>query len=242
MKKIHRILFLALTTVLLAGCGGDSKPFKGYAVLMDSIMRVDTTANLLAFYPNYSKVDMVFGKMPRHDQEDVIFCCAAAFTGKQLKSLRHDNIAGAHAGGGDFHKGYPTSVNTGTFIYYNDKFEFLPQQEDKDIRRAARKGGMGFMQQMLFHKGKRMSVSLSGRERFRALASKDGRLCIIESRRLQDIGFFLRSLRKYGVDDAIYLVMGKGWNHSWYRDNFGDVHLLHPHQHDFNTNWLVCYK
>ena len=38
------------------------------------------------------------------------------------------------------------------------------------------------------------------------------------------------------------LDMGRGWNHSWYRDNKGTVVEIHPKTHSYTTNWLVFKK
>ena len=74
-----------------------------------------------------------------------------------------------------------------------------------------------------------------------ALCEKDGMLCIVESRRLQDFDFFVRSVMDYGVTHALYLQPGKGWNYAWYRDNAGMVHIMHPKTHDYSTNWITFY-
>ena len=41
---------------------------------------VEKTANLNVYYPEYSKIDLVCGEMPKAAQKDVEFCCEAAFT------------------------------------------------------------------------------------------------------------------------------------------------------------------
>ena len=50
---------------------------------------------------------------------------------------------------------------------------------------------------------------------------------------------FISSLEKIGVTHALYLDMGSGWNHSWYRDNEERVVEIHPKTHSYTTNWLV---
>ena len=42
---------------------------------------VEKTANLNVYYPEYSKIDLVCGQMPKATQKDVEFCCEAAFIG-----------------------------------------------------------------------------------------------------------------------------------------------------------------
>ena len=36
---------------------------------------VETTTNLNVFYPEYIKIDLVCGQMPKATQKDVEFCC-----------------------------------------------------------------------------------------------------------------------------------------------------------------------
>jgi hypothetical protein len=100
---------------------------------------------------------------------------------------------------------------------------------------------MAFSQIMLVYNGRRCPSHVKGRSRFRALCEKDGMLCIVESRRLQDFDFFVRSVMDYGVTHALYLQPGKGWNYAWYRDNAGMVHIMHPKTHDYSTNWITFY-
>jgi hypothetical protein len=42
---------------------------------------VETTVNLNAYYPEYTKIDLIYGQMPKASEKDVEFCCEAAFTG-----------------------------------------------------------------------------------------------------------------------------------------------------------------
>ena len=46
---------------------------------------VEKTTNLNVYYPEYSKIDLVCGQMPKAAQKDVEFCCEAAFTGELLE-------------------------------------------------------------------------------------------------------------------------------------------------------------
>ena len=78
MKKFYSIMVLMLLHI---GC---------YAVT------VETTANLNVYYPEYSKVDLVCGQMPKGADKSVEFCCEAAFTGELLAEFQHSNIADNH--------------------------------------------------------------------------------------------------------------------------------------------------
>ena len=48
---------------------------------------VETTTNLNVYYPDYTKIDLVCGQMPKAAQKDVEFCCEATFTGELLNDL-----------------------------------------------------------------------------------------------------------------------------------------------------------
>lgn len=243
---MRKWLFFGVLLVVLVGALSDwdsdqtAPPTADEGV--EQTVVVDTTADLLAFYPQFKRVDLVFGQMPSTSDESVLFCCSAAFTGKEQAHFDHQNIAGNHVGGGEFHAGYPCALNTGGFVYYEGRWQFLAGDYGGELARAADKRGMGFGQMAIVHGGRRVAGRVRGRYVFRALCERRGRLCIVESRRLQDFEYFVSALQAYGVGEALYLVMGAGWNHSWYRDMGGGVRLLHPHQHDFSTNWLVFYR
>lgn len=66
------------------------------------LMRIETTSDLIIYYPQYSNIDLVCGQMPQKSESDVLFCCEAAFTGELLKEFKHSNIAGHHVSGGTF--------------------------------------------------------------------------------------------------------------------------------------------
>ena len=65
---------------------------------------------------------------------------------------------------------------------------------------------------------------------------------MIDSKGVVSYASFIESLEKIGVTHALYLDMGRGWNHSWYRDNKGTVVEIHPKTHSYTTNWIVFMK
>lgn len=80
---------------------------------------------------------------------------------------------------------------------------------------------------------------MSSRFQYRALCEYEGKLCVIDSRNIVTYASFISSLEDIGVTHALYLDMGSGWNHSWYRDNEGKVVEIHPKTHSYTTNRLV---
>lgn len=93
MKEVISIITLALLQI---SC---------YAV------NVETMTNLNAYYPEYSKIDLVCEQMPKNSQKDVEFCCEAAFTGELLNEFKHSNIADNHICDGVMKKGYRFYTN-----------------------------------------------------------------------------------------------------------------------------------
>ena len=81
---------------------------------------IETTANLNVYYPEYTKIDLVCGQMPKSSQKDVEFCCEAAFTGELLNEFKHSNIADNHICNGVMKKGYRCKANTGGFVWVKD--------------------------------------------------------------------------------------------------------------------------
>ena len=90
---------------------------------------VETTANLNLYYPEYTKIDLVCGQMPKAAQKDVEFCCEAAFTGELLNEFKHSNIADNHICDGVMKKGYRCKANTGGFVWGKGKWKFMKKAD-----------------------------------------------------------------------------------------------------------------
>ena len=208
------------------------------------LMHIETTNDLIIYYPQYSNIDLACGKMPSKEDESVLFCCEAAFTGELLDGFKHSNIAGHHVSGGKFYKGYCCKPNTGCFVYYQNKWKFLLHNYAAELKLAANNGGMGFGQNMIIYNGKTQPSfrKLHSKFEYRALCEYHGKLCVIDSKGVVSYASFIDSLEKIGVTHALYLDMGGGWNHSWYRGNDGKVVEIHPKTHNYTTNWLVFKK
>jgi hypothetical protein len=206
------------------------------------IERIDTLG-LKILHPKFSRIDLVCGTMPQKSDTNVIFVGAAAFTGELLKEFMHFNIAGNHVSSGELYKGYRCKRNTGAFVYYNGKWKFCYQNYSDEMKIAAKNGGCAFGQEMIIYKGKLVKTirNDNNKNQFRALCCKDDQLAIIESDSIITFGEFKQQLLSFGISDAIYIDMGAGWNHAWYRDK-DNVIELHPKAHDYCTNWVTFYK
>ena len=207
------------------------------------VERVDTMG-LVVLYPDYSTIDFVCGTMPAKKDSSVILFAEAAYTGECLQECRHSNIAGDHVSAGVRYKGYRCKRNTGAFVYYNGKWKFCTEPYSSELDAAAKNGGAGFAQELILLNGSAMVTRRkdSNKNQFRALCCRDGRLCIIESGKVVSFGDFRKKLMDYGVSDAIYLDMGGGWNHAWYRSDDETIVELHPKTHNYCTNWITFYK
>lgn len=207
------------------------------------VERVDTLG-MMILYPNYSRVDLVCGTMPTKQDSSVILMIAGAYTGKELDTFHHSNIEGDHVSGGERYHGDSCECNTGAFVYYNNKWEFLYKNYSYALDEAAKYGGAGFAQELIIHDGvvKPTVRPDANRNVFRALCSIGERLCVVQSQKIVKFGDFKASLKKLGVTNAIYLDMGAGWNYGWYRGENGLVHELFKNRTRYSTNWVTFYQ
>ena len=82
---------------------------------------------------------------------------------------------------------------------------------------------------------------------YRALCEKNGKLCIVEGKKVMTYESFVNCLKAYKVTHALYLDMGSGWNYAWYRDKEGKVVERFPESkkspnYKYRTNWITFYK
>ena len=208
---------------------------------------VNTTANLNVYYPDYSKIDLVCGQMPKAAQKDVEFCCEAAFTGELLIEFKHSNIADNHICDGVMKKGYRCRANTGGFVWGNGRWKFMRKDA---YPKEANGWNMGFCQMLIIKDGTARPIGSkmkNNKNIYRALCEKDGKLCIIESKKVMTYEFFVKCLSEYKVTHALYLDMGRGWNYAWYRDKVGKVVEIFPESkmapnYKYRTNWITFYR
>lgn len=242
---------LLFSLLLLFGCTSHETKLSSSDVLDGDIYgeKVETyvyridTLGLIILYPHYKNIDLVCGELPDKSDNNVILFAEAAFTGKLLQEFNHSNVAGNHVSSGILYNGYSCKRNTGAFVYYNGNWDFCYKTYSQNMNNAAKNGGCAFGQELIIHRDTLVETvrDSANVNQFRALCSHNGNLCIIESSGDVRFGEFKKKLQTYGVSDAIYLDMGEGWNHAWYRSG-GNIIELHPKKHDYCTNWIVFYK
>lgn len=209
-----------------------------------SPVAIRETPTLRFYFPDYSNIDLVCGKMPdKRIDKDVILTCAAAYTVKRLNTFDHTNIIGNHVSGGKQYAGTPSDSYRGAFFFFDGKPHFVYKDWSLELREAADKGGCGFAQDMMIHDGKITGYSRSPKSKsvFRALCKVDGRLAVIDSRKEIEFAKFVEELLRSDVREAIYLDMG-GWKHSWYRDSTLNAIDIYPNPNRYGTNWITFYR
>lgn len=210
------------------------------------LVHIQRTGEVIAYYPAFSHIDLVCSDtMPSQADKNVIFCAEAAFTHELLDHFEHTNIDGDHVSGGQRYAGAQCRDNSGAFTWHSGKWHFIAGDYSNALDEAARGGGMGFGQALIVANGKAVApLWRSGNNHYRALCEKDGHLCIVDSRESVDYDVFVAQLVRYGVTHALYLDMGSGWNHSWWRDAKGNTHEIHPWVPKciYRTNWITFYS
>ena len=241
------LLYISTICVLLSCNEGktsvqDDSADSCVCVAEQLVERIDTNG-LVVLYPHYGSIDLVCDSMPSKKDDRVILFAEAAFTGQCLKVFDHFNVAGDHVSGGKRYKGYRCKRNTGAFVFYDNKWKFCHLNYSHELDVAAKHGGAAFAQELIIFKGKAVkTVRKDGnRNQFRALCEQDGRLCIVESHGVIPFGDFRQRLLDLGVTHALYLDMGAGWTHAWYRDGNRIVEL-HPKHHSYCTNWITFFR
>lgn len=90
----------------------------------NSFVNIIDTCMLRFYYPDYSWIDLVCGKMPDKGEDSVILVCAAAYTVKCLDHFEHSNIIGNHVAGGKLYNGAPMKLEKGAKVCYRGAFSF----------------------------------------------------------------------------------------------------------------------
>lgn len=242
---IHIILVFLASAFFHVGAGAQTKTHKPPKA---EPVRVERHDSLTVYYPDFTRIDLVTGKMPSKSEKEVIFVCAAAFTGERLKEFRHSNIAGNHVSAGEYFSGFKCGPNNGVFTWCTKTgwhfYNYGHQNSVTPLKAIAKEGGMGFCQSMLFNNGKQFKGCFKPdrANQYRALCEIGGKLCIVDCARSLPFGSFMDGLRKLGVKNAVYCDMGYGWNYSWFRKADGSVKEIFTSPGQYTTNWVVFYR
>lgn len=222
-------------------------------------MHIENTELLTIYDITDCPLDLACGQMPEITQENVLLCAAAAFTGQCLDHFEHSNILGPHISGGKLYEGY--IENKGEIPFAERYALFVWEGKDLNGKMLGKKicgfpcedvldsavahGGMAFTQHWVIQNGEIYAHKIQPLDRvehFRSICEKDNRFYVIANREVMAYKDYLQALLEAGVENALYMDMGAGWNYSYYRDKEGQVHILHPKGHDYPTNWIVVMR
>lgn len=104
---------------------------------------VEDHDSLTVYYPRFIRIDFVTNQMPQKTEKDVIFVCAASFTGELLDEFKHSNIAGHHVTSGSFYKGYKCGPYNGVFHLERQEWMAFLQLLSQEFRTAPQDCGRG---------------------------------------------------------------------------------------------------
>ena len=198
------------------------------------------TGTLYVFFPEYSEIDLVTGNRPAKSDKSVTWCSGAAFQHSVSLGFSEEDVEGDHAVNGTLYESPYNRDSFAAFTFADGKFSFNFENASEAIKKAAEKGGSGFMQFALIRDGEPvMSFDRPRARSYRTLAELNGNLCIIDSVKMMHFTAFMEELQKLGVANAIYMDMGAGWNYSWYREVSGKVRTLFGLSVPWSHNWVV---
>lgn len=249
------VLSLAILIIIIIAWMSLTKPkrivnYELYSPIPESVINhsptviIDTThTGLVIYYPPVDSINLRCLERPDPvKDEEIVFCCAGAYTGTREKG--HSNIAGDHVSSGRRFKGYKCTRNTGCFVFYNGKWKFLYEVYSNELDSAAAHNGAGYAQEMLIHNGKSLKTARPDNNvnLFRALCERGGKLCVADATDKMAFGDFKQLLLDAGIKEALYTDMGHGWNYSWYRE-YADSNaiFIHKEYQEAATNWIVFY-
>ena len=255
-------LLLSFLTIACISC--DSATTRDVFISSEYV-EVQSTSHLDLFYPQFSDMRFFVGNLSElKDDDDIIFCCGAAFTGARKFSSEYSNVAGPYVSDGILYEGYDCPYNTGAFVYSKGDWEFIGDSLYSRMEQVSLDGGMGFSQIMckpdayvrdmeenvIFSIGDyRLYTSMEGniffrsrKHRYRALCEKEGRLCIAQMQMPSTYRSFKKALEDAGISKAIYLDVGLGWSYGWYRVDADEIQEIGLKIHPFISNWLLFLK
>lgn len=249
MNKLIITFFIALMSCSI--CSSHVKELLGTSGKLPTVFAYaeeNKGDGLVFFFPEFETVDLDCAVMPAPDDQSVVFCCEAAFTGQLLDKFEHSNIADRHFSHGIEYNGYNCTDNDGAFVFDSSgNWQIIPKDKLKKVKQA----NTAFCQRLIIQNKKAKSVWKKIKDKrtvYRALCEKNGKLCIAQSSEVVSYDEFVKLLKKHDIKNALYLDMGDGWNYAWYRsDAKGNVVELFPESKEagsykYRTNWIVFRK
>ncbi len=238
-------LFLTMAAqfhaVLVPDAKGDIQTLDMEAAENAENCYVFETDELYVFFPQYREIRFVYQDCPSMKDENLTMFVTSAFFHTYELSSRHGNVVGAHASKGVYYEGAAEN-NLSAFTFYDGQARFTLENPDDAVREAAAHGGDGFEQFMAIWNGEKTRDILTKRRCYRVMAELNGRVCIVESKKIMGYADFIRVVQELGVKTALYMDMGAHSSYSQYRNNDGKVINLFGKRGEFVHTWVGFYK
>lgn len=244
---IFAAIYLYLTmaaqfhAVLVPDAKGDIAALDMNAVERAENCYVFETEDLYIFFPQYKEIRFVYADCPTMKDPNLTMFVTSSFFHTYELTSRHENVVGAHASNGVYYEG-AAEKNLSAFTFFDGQAHFTLENPDEAIRTAAEHGGEGFEQFMAVWDGEKTRDILTKRRCYRVMAELNGRVCIIESKKIMGYADFIRAVQDAGVKTALYLDMGAHSSYSQYRRNDGKVINLFGKRGEFVHSWVGFYK
>ena len=136
-------------------------------------------------------------------------------------------------------------LHTTHYLKYVALIYSYVQNSPTILEQVLKEGGMAFTQHWVIKDRKIYTPTIQKLEEqhhYRSMCIKEGRVYVVASKEKVPYQDFLNMLIAFGIENALYMDMGRGWNHSFYRDENGQVHIIHPKTHNYCTNWLTVFR
>ena len=176
--------------------------------------------------------------------KDGIIACSAGFTTNDWNFLKptETRIENSYTKDGVFHEKL-TDKRKGTFTFYNNHFYIKRGNAERELRKAAKNGGMGFQQWIVILNYSKRNLRLFSKPyHYRVLAEIKGNLFFIEAAEAMNYDVFVDRLMQHRVKNAIYLDCGAGWETYSLRLNDKEKTLRNTwYPFPFRTNYIVFY-
>ncbi len=204
---------------------------------------VYNTGTVYVIFPEYAEVELACGQRPSKSDEAITWCSGAAFQHTVSLHFSQEDVEGDHAVRGTLYESPYNKDSFAAFVFADGQFSFEFDHPSEAVRKAAEAGGSGFMQFGLIRNGETvMNINRPRVRCYRTLAELNGSLCIIDSVNMMLFEDFMAELHRLGVQNALYMDMGAGWNYSWYRAASGRVITLFGLPVPWSHNWVVFRK
>lgn len=204
----------------------DSIPAPTEKGFIEVLTETVNDVSLLLYVPHHATMSLVIG-MPDTLDTSIVFAAMAADIRRDNKQIVGDFVlSGERLSRGVAKKGFCAIEDNKITIGMGESTPLLQQVIDNK--------GSFFRQYPLVHHGEVVENNPKNKSIRRALAVRDERIIMVESKSRESFHDFSQALIDIGVTDAIYLVGGDAYG--WYYDNENTRHEFGENQTDLPEN------